>query len=173
MRRRGYYSSSSDSGSTLLFIGLLLLTLVCGGKYFYSSYTNSRDLDSLVERAQVAANPDKVLEYVNSYKETLESRGLTSGHFALIFTKPTNSYEAHYEAVTSIIERLEKIKAYDRESDPSLEAAFQTGLDDVRGVLRELEFIGDGTTWVENFIFLFIGGLGAVVLFIWGSVKFS
>lgn len=160
LRNRRFRPRSSSSRGAFIFmvIGLLFASVACFIKYGLANHHNYRDLDAVVIRAQVAAEPTKMLEYMSTYKSRLEERGLTEGHFVHWFPTPTDSYALHYETVQSIITRIEELKAYDR-NVPALEAAYQSGLDDVRGVLRELEFIASGTTEVENWHFIVLGML--------------
>ena len=106
-------------------------------------YHNDRDLDSVMNRAQVAAEAVDMVEYMTTYKTNLERMNRTSGHTALVFKTPGNDLALHYRAVTRIIARLESIKDL-----PKTETTYQVALDDIRGTIRELEFVGGGITWI-------------------------
>jgi hypothetical protein len=96
-------------------------------------YGYARTIDSVIDRAQVAADAQDMFEYMVELKGNLEAKGLTKGHFALVFKMPSNDLALHYRAINRSIERLELLKSLDKAS-----TAYQTGLDDIRGAIREL-----------------------------------
>jgi hypothetical protein len=120
-------------------LGLLIVVAFGGWKFFELN----RDLDSIQERAQIAANPQDMLGYVRTLRDNMTKHGATSGHTALILKTPANDLALHFRAVNSAIERLEQIQALTPDS-----AAFQSGLDDLRGILREMPHIANGLFWV-------------------------
>jgi hypothetical protein len=133
-------SSRDESFEGLALVGLLAV-LAFGG---WQSFQLNRDLDSVQDRAQIAANPEDMLGYVRTMRDNMMKHGATSGHTALLLKTPANDLALHFQAVNSVIERLEEIQSL-----PADSAAFQTGLDDLRGVLREMPRIATGVFWVK------------------------
>ena len=122
-------------------------------------YSVQRDTDALINRAQVAADREDMLEYLMQLKANLEHRGMTRGHFALIWKMPDNDMALHYKAVTRYIERLRAIGEI-----PKTETAYQTALDDLRGSIRELPNPAEGWVWVRTGWWLVLIGLTLLVL---------
>lgn len=128
-------------------------------------YRVERDTDAVMDRAQVAADRDDMLGYMRQYKANLESRGMTKGHTALIFTKPNNDLALHYRAVQMIIGRLESVGSIEPNT-----VEYQTALNDIRGVLNDLEYPADGWVWVQYWWLIcasVLFGIAALVAFFW------
>ena len=104
----------------------------------------NRDLDSVQDRAQISANPQDMLGYLRTMRDNMVSHGAASGHTALLLRTPATDLALHFQAVNSVIERLEQIQGLPVDS-----AAYQTALDDLRGVLREMPRIASGVFWVR------------------------
>ena len=121
-------------------IGLIVI-LGFGG---LQSYYLDRDLDAVQKRAQIAANPQDMLAYLGTMRDNLEKHRATAGHRALLMKTPATDLALHFQAINSVIRRLEQIQAL-----PADSAAYQTGLDDVRGVLRETPRIAQSVFWVQ------------------------
>ena len=135
---------------------------------YYVGYTFERDIDAWMHRAQVAADAEDIREYMQHYKAGLESRHLTTGYWAVYFTRPDNSYELHYRSVVRVLERLEYVVKMEKKS-----VEYQTALDDIRGTLRELPDLVSGYLWV-SFWFLQIlcwagGGFAMLAFAGWAS----
>jgi hypothetical protein len=129
-----------ESVGSVAVIGLLAV-LAYGG---LQSYHLNRDLDSVHDRAQIAANPQDMLVYLRTMRDNMMKYGATSGHTALLLKTPANDLALHYQALNSMIGRLEQIQGLPVDS-----AAYQTALDDLRGVLREMPRIAGGVFWVH------------------------
>jgi hypothetical protein len=104
----------------------------------------SRDLDSIQDRAQIAANREDMLGYLRTLRENMVKHAATSGHTALLLRTPANDLALHFQALNSVIGRLEQIQGLPVDS-----AAYQTALDDLRGVLREMPRVARGVFWVQ------------------------
>lgn len=122
-------------------IGFVVLAGIPAGIAHWLIY---RDIDAVIDRAQVAADRDDMLQYLLKLKTNMESRGMTRGHTALIFKTDINDMGEHYKVVTRIIERLEGMKTLGKSS-----TAYQVALDDIRGTIRELPNPADGWAWVS------------------------
>lgn len=124
---------------------LAIATVVgCVAFLFYNDFVNRRDLDSVMNRSQVAADSHDMLEYLSIYKENMEKKGVTKGHGALFMKTMENDFAMHYKAVNRLIERLVEINKMEKNS-----VEYQTALADVRGVLNDIEFIGANVTWIK------------------------
>jgi hypothetical protein len=142
------------SGVVTVVVLVLLLGL---------GYPLVRDIDALLDRAQVAADREDMQAYLIALKLNLEARDMTSGHFALIFTTPANDLGLHYRTLMRIIERLDSIRAL-----PKHETAYQVALDDIRGTIRELPNPAQPYLWTQYW-FLYLVGLG---IWLWPTIVF-
>jgi hypothetical protein len=131
-------------------LGVLIMLAFGGLQLFHLN----RDLDSIQDRAQIAANPQDMLVYLRTMRDNMVTYGATSGHTALILKTPANDLALHFQAVKSVIGRLEQIQGLPVDS-----AAYQTALDDLRGVLREMPRIASGVFWVQYGWWLALLGL--------------
>ena len=61
---------------------------------------------------------------------------------AFVFTTPRNDLRLQFQAVERLIERLTQLKELPKDS-----TAYQGGLDDARGIIRELPRLRDGLMW--------------------------
>lgn len=130
--------------SKYFFILAVCVTVISGVCLITIWYPMLRDTDSVIDRAQVAAKREDMLKYMSDLKENMEGFGMVRGHTALIFKTPINDMSLHYKAVNSIIERLESIGGIGQD-----ETAYQTALDDLRGVIRELPNPASGWLWIK------------------------
>jgi hypothetical protein len=119
----------------------LLALLVGGGMLLFDL---QRDLDSVQQRAQLAANPTDMLAYMRTLADNLARHEAVAGHTALVLKTPANDLALHYRTVNSVIARLEPIQALPPDSD-----AYQSGLDDLRGIVREMPKIASGVFWAK------------------------
>ena len=132
--------AKDDSLGCLAMLGVVGV-LVFGGLQYYHL---NRDLDSVQDRAQISANPQDMLLYLETMRDNMVKYGATSGHTALLWKTPANDLALHFQAVNSMVGRLGEIQGLPRDSD-----AYQSGLDDLRGVLREMPRIASGVFWVH------------------------
>lgn len=151
MNRLGFSSLSA-----LMYTILALTFLV------FQWYGLSKDVDAYIDRAQVAADREDMIDYMQHLKENMQKNDLTEGHFALIFTTPANDLALHFKTVGRILERLHGI-----EGIPKNETAYQVALDDIRGTIRELKNPSSSVVWVR-FWFLYVG----FVIWLWPIVEF-
>ncbi|MFH0929990.1 MAG: hypothetical protein V1814_01925 [Candidatus Moraniibacteriota bacterium] len=138
-----------------------ILTAACTGFLVITGYGAVRNIDAVIDRAQVAADREDMVEYLQTLKKNMEEWGMTRGHFALVFKTPANDLTLHYKALNRIIERLDSIK-----NIPKNETAYQVALNDLRGTVRELHNPALGWLWT-NYWFLYILGIG---IWIWPVV---
>jgi hypothetical protein len=102
----------------------------------------------------VAADREDMQAYLLALQHNREACGLTTGHFALLFTTPANDFGLHYRTLMRIIERLDGIREL-----PKSETAYQVALDDIRGTIRELPNPALGYLWTQYW-YLYLMGLG-------------
>ena len=128
-----------------------------------TGYELSRDVEAVAHRAQVAADADDMLVYMVDLKSNMERHGITQGYSVPIFQTPANDLSLLYESVNRIIERLEQIKDL-----PKSETAYQVGLDDLRGTIRELEPPSFGLVITQFWVVWLIG----ILLWAWPIIYF-
>lgn len=131
--------------------------------FINETYHVTADVDSVMHRAQVAADADDMLSYMQTLKANLEKHDMIRGYSVPIFQTPANDLSLLYESVNKIISRLEKIKDLSRS-----DTAYQVGLDDLRGTIRELER-PSGSTVFTRFIPLI--GIVIVTWFVTGVIR--
>lgn len=142
-------SVSSEITAVILCLGLILL---CGARLVYKGFCYSRDLDSYIDRAQVAANDDDMLDYLKTLRTNMKEHRADYGHTALIFRTPANDLGLMAKAIDRTVERLNSIKDM-----PKNETAYQVALDDIRGVLREINNPSTGLLWVNHWLSWIVG----------------
>ena len=147
--------------TVLLLLSMVGIWIYCGiGEWFIN-----RDTTAILDRAQVSANAEDMLGYVEQLQSNMESRGMTGGHAAVIFKTPTNNMALIYHSVVRIGERLITIKDL-----PKTETTYQVAIDDLRGTLRELDLHASGWFWRTRgwwllliSVFLGLGAAGVVL----------
>jgi len=148
-------------GKVLLIVGIILILI--GGIVSLVNYLSlQNNIEGLKSRAQVSADADEIHNRLVDLDQAMEERGMTSGYASLWVHSPWTSVKEIRQNVKRIIERADVISKLDHSSD-----AYQQGLDDVRGTLRELDLQAWGW-WLYNsagwvFLYLLIG-LGIVLL---------
>jgi len=134
----------------------IIATIWLGTLWWIRGYEVGRDVGAIQHRAQVAANADDMLGYMQQLKTNLDHYGMTQGHTVLFLGTPENDLALYYESVNQIISRLEQVKDL-----PQNETAYQVALDDLRGTIRELEDPSGG------FVFVQMAPIFGLVLVIW------
>lgn len=122
----------------------ILITLGCSAFLAYRVYVAQRDFGAVMHRAQVAADARDMQSYLQNLEANMRTLGMTSGHTALVFKTPGNDLELLHQSVKRTIERLDAIVDM-----PQQEAAYQVALDDLRGIIRELEVPVIEFVWVR------------------------
>ncbi len=145
---------------TLLTI-TVIITILNIVFFVYVKYTYERDIDAVLQRAQVAANRTDMLHYMERLKQNMEKHDLTHGHTALFFKTPANDLALYYRSVGNIIGRLESI-----ENVPENDTVYQVALDDIRGIIRELPDIAFDVTFVRYWHIFIICIGSALVAFV-------
>lgn len=143
----------------LILTIFVLYVLIAGVFSAVKGYQIYRDTDALIDRAQVAADREDMLEYIEQLKSNMEKWGLTKGYTALIFKSSISDMSQHYKTVNRYIERLEGIKDV-----PKSDTTYQVALNDLRGAIRELPNPAAGWFWVHYGWWLLV--IGIVLLFL-------
>ena len=125
---------------TFTAIFIVFAIIIC----VFQGYQLCRDLDAVIDRAQVGADREDIVEYMTQLKVNMENKDCTTGHTALIFKTPINDMSLHYRAVNKILARLESISDLSKN-----ETAYQVALEDIRGIIRELPNPSSGLLWVR------------------------
>ena len=132
----------------MVALGFVACVFLAGHAFVYA-YHLDRDIDSVMDRAQVAADASDMLTYMRTLRANLVRYDAASGSTAFVFKTPRTDLGLQYQAVVRIIERLEQLKDLPHDA-----AAYQSGLDDARGIVR-LRRLGEDLLWCS------IGGLRA------------
>lgn len=128
------------------------LALIVGS--IYQGYLFQRDIYGWQERAQVATLAEDIAEYAENLQVGMERYGLTNGYAAFLFTHPGNDLGLIYKAVQEAAKQAKVVATLDPKSD-----AYQQGIDNLRGTLRELEIPAYSGWFVKNAL-----SIGALVL---------
>ena len=116
----------------MFFFASLALAVLVTGFLSYKSYDAYTDTSAYIERAQVAADIDDMRNYITRATNGMRKHKMNRGHAAIIFKNPSNDLGLINRSLNQARARLTEIKGLE-----STDVAFQQGLDDVRGILRE------------------------------------
>jgi hypothetical protein len=132
-------SARTSAGNTDSQVGVTILVLVLAAGFGGTKWFQfNRDLDSIQYRAH------DMLAYVHTLRSNMVKHDATSGHTVLLIRTPANDLALHFQALNGVAGRLEAIQTL-----PADSTAYQTALDDLRGVLREMPRIGSDLFWVR------------------------
>jgi hypothetical protein len=115
-------STASDDlagGLGCLTIVVVLVALFATARF---NYRLDRDLDSVMDRAQVSADASDMLSYMRTLRDNLRSYESIQGHTAYVFKNPRNDLALQFQTVERIIQRLEQLQQLSRDSE-----AYQSG----------------------------------------------
>ncbi|KKS10960.1 MAG: hypothetical protein A3J30_00115 [Candidatus Wildermuthbacteria bacterium RIFCSPLOWO2_02_FULL_47_9c] len=151
-------------------VGILLISVGVGlflwGLFIVisTSISLSSSIEGVKDRAQVAADAAEIRDRLILLDERMEARGMHGGFTSLFVHSPWTDVSEIRENVKRLIGRADTVAKLDPSSD-----AYQQGLDDIRGTLREFDLQTFGW-WTYNaggwvFICLFVIG-GFIVAFI-------
>jgi hypothetical protein len=146
-RRMSSWENFKETAGPLAGVALVVVVVVLGGKTLYEL---DRDLDSLKDRAQIAANASDMRAYMEQLEANMRRHRAISGHTAFLFRNARTDLALQHQGVNRVIERLREIE----QLPPATQAA---GLDDIRGVLREMPSLAFGVAWTT------LGGLRPLV----------
>jgi len=138
---------------TLLLVVAIAATL---GLVFFN-YQIDRQVNGWKTRAQVSSEPNDMLAWMTNVKEGMERWGMTSGYAALIFRTPKNDMSLIYKTLINHVEQAQRLTTMDR-----LSPEYQTGLDNLRGSIRELDLQANYFWLIHDGLLLF-----AVTVVLW------
>jgi len=98
-----------------------------------------------------------MLAWMTNVKEGMERWGMTSGYAALIFRTPKNDMSLIYKTLINHVEQAQRLTTMDR-----LSPEYQTGLDNLRGSIRELDLQANYFWLIHDGLLLF-----AVTVVLW------
>lgn len=131
---------------SIVFLVVALITSLIIG---ITSYQINRDINGWKARAQVSSEPNDMYDYMSKVKTGMESWRMTSGYAALIFRTPDNDMSLIYRTVEQHVDQAKVLTTMSRSSPE-----YQTGLDNLRGSIRELDLhafgfwaVHDGLIW--------------------------
>ncbi|HHT9138796.1 MAG TPA: hypothetical protein ACFYEK_16320 [Candidatus Wunengus sp. YC60] len=116
-----------------LSIVFLLIAVVSSIAIGLTSWHIDQDINGWKSRAQVSSEPHDMLLYMSNVKAGMEKWGITSGNAALFFPTPETDIAMILRSIQQHIDQAKILTAMDR-STPQ----YQTGLDNLRGSIREL-----------------------------------
>lgn len=99
-----------------------------------ASYKVNREIVGWQARAQVSSEPHDMHDYMLNVKAGMDKWGMTNGYAALIFKTPENDMSLIYRTVQQHIDQAEVLTGMNRATPE-----YQTGLDNLRGSIRELD----------------------------------
>lgn len=147
-------------GVMLMVVGVL--GVVVGSCISFTTNISLRNsIEGLKDRAQVSADAEEIHVRLVELDQRMEERGMVSGYTALFVHSPWTSVREIRKNIQTLIKRADVISQLDHSSD-----AYQQGLDDVRGTLRELDVQAFGwwTYSAGGWVFLWLFTIGGVVL---------
>ncbi|MBI4121226.1 MAG: hypothetical protein HY457_03155 [Parcubacteria group bacterium] len=157
-------------GIMMIVVGVLGF-VVGGCVSLVTNISLESSIGGLKDRAQVSADAEEIHLRLVELDQRMEERGMDSGYTALFVHSPWTSVREIRKNIQTLIKRADVISQLDHSSD-----AYQQGLDDVRGTLRELDvqafgwWIYSGGGWVFLYLFIIGGillaGVGVVVSWI-------
>jgi 23S rRNA maturation mini-RNase III len=117
------------------------VVLICGF-FFKIKWSVENDVLAPLNRAQVAAQADDMLLWLEKVERGMQRRGMTEGYATIFKHTSDYDYAAIYKSLENIIGRLNVTVEMDRASP-----AYQMAMNDHRGNLRELEVWTSEYTW--------------------------
>lgn len=126
---------------TYILVGVVLLLT-----FFVRTYGAWRETDSVIKRAQVAADAEDMLSYLKVAQVNFVDRGMTEGYSAAVLKGPSNDLSLTYQSIGQLIERLEIVKDLDHAG-----TAYQVAMDDLRDTLTQINGSGTGYVWAQTF----------------------
>lgn len=146
-----------------IVIGCLVVAISATIMWVSAGYEINRDIEGWKSRAQVSSEPNDMLRYMTLVSAGMERRGMISGSAALILKTPENDMSLIYRTVQQHIDQAKILTSMDRSSPE-----YQTGLDNLRGSIRELnihavDFWSAGGGFIIQMLCT-IGWLSAILL---------
>lgn len=126
-------------------VGVIVISVIVCVLMVFPVY---RDIDATISRAQLSADAERMVNYLDQVITNMEKRGITQGSAAMVFKTPLNDIGLNHQALKDLKERAELISKMEKDS-----VEYQTGLDDLRGTLREINVDAGYYALWHNFFF--------------------
>jgi hypothetical protein len=126
-------------------------------------YQLDRNINGWKDRAQVSSEPNDMLQWITKTKEGMENWGMTSGYSELIWQTPDNDMALIYKTVVNHVNQAEVLTKMNR-STPE----YQTGLDNLRGSIRELDLQTYGYWNIHQGFVIWIAGIIGLISLVIG-----
>jgi peptidoglycan hydrolase-like protein with peptidoglycan-binding domain len=115
------------------WLALILLVIAAVFAAARLRYALDRDLDAVMDRAQVAADAADMLRLMATLREHLNAYDATTGYGAYVLKSPRNNLALQYRTVEGIITRLEQLNGVAKN-----DAKYDAALTDLRGLLQQM-----------------------------------
>jgi len=123
---------------------LILAILVSIYLSLMNHYFIARDVDDWQYRAQISSNVEDMKKDMELVKDGLIKWQATEGNAYLVFKRPEAEMTLVMQAIDSILNRANQLEGLEISS-----TEYQVGMDDLRGVIREL-WIPAGIYWQRH-----------------------
>ena len=117
---------------------------VLGAFLEYQQHILDRDIGAYIDRAEVAAEREDMLEYLTQAQTALREKGYDRGQMGLIFPTAKTDLALYARSLENLVQRLHSIAKLNK-----AETAYQTALTDIRGTIKELGFPIGGIVWMK------------------------
>ena len=125
----------------------LVVAIIFTAVLISANYDINQNISGWKTRAQVSSEPNDMYDYMSKVKLGMEQRSMTSGYAKLIFATPEHDMALIYRAVCQHVDQAKILTSMDRSSPE-----YQTGLDNLRGSIRELDLFAF-KFWLVNHLF--------------------
>jgi hypothetical protein len=132
--------------TVLAFVGWLLAGSLLSYKFVSKQLVVEGDIDRWFTRAQVSAEVEDMIIYLDKTEQGLDKWGMREGHSGLIVRNAGNDMAEIRKNLDNIQKRAVQL-AQTPVEERGRDAAYQTGLDDLRGTIRELSIPALGYYW--------------------------
>ncbi len=143
----------------VLSIAGLVVAIVFAVVLFVADYQINRDIVGWQTRAQVSSEPHDMHDYMVNVKAGVEQWDMTTGYAFPLMPTPENDMTLVYRTLQQHIDQAEVLTGMDR-STPE----YQTGLDNLRGSIRELDLHAfEYYSWHSGLVWWVLCVLGCLV----------
>jgi len=122
-----------DMAALLIILGGVIL--VTGIVYSVYAYTQVLPVCGWYERAYSAADAEQMAVWLDNLLNEMEARGMTHGHYALVFKNPHNDAALDYEVFKSLKQRCLEVQKY-----PKGSMDYAESLEDIRRQMDKTDF---------------------------------
>ena len=113
-------------------LGLLIILLIF---IHFKGYFQALPVKGWYEQAYSAADAEQMYEWLDKLIKEMEKRGMTQGHYAIIFKNPHNDIALDLEVFKSLKDRCKEIEKY-----PKGSMHYAESLEDIRRQMDKTDF---------------------------------